>query len=525
VGESAANLKKGAGAVSFLDADDAPASEATVQGATGMDIKAGETSIGDLKSAAMPDTADGDAVALEDLFDITVNGSAKADNYIIQEGDEIKFTAKKNAQLSDAVMNKFKYEGSIDRLSSKNGYDEGSNASGDKTHYELDIDVTKVQGGASFTFGNVNGKSYTFDLSFDDNPTKNNTVGDEDNTDLAGNGERTTINLYGLTNAEAQEKIFEQVKAKMGTDFDVTRAISGNTVTLALDAKKEGAEYNLGNIRVSSQSGALTRPVYNPAGGNANGVPGTKAQVTYKFDVSQLQLGDQLTVGGTTITIGEETKKTLENGVVKHSVSLEDAQADPNEIVKVLESAGYQSGQVRFDTTKNEVTITGVKNGETAAQLKEAGGAISVTSSTRSMTEGGLNLQIGDTSDSFNRMSVSIGDMHTKAMGTTGGKTIADIDVSSQNGASDAIQVIKDAINYVSSVRGDLGATQNRLEHTGNNLSVMAENIQDAESTIRDTDVAEEMMSYVKNNILVQSAQAMLAQANQLPQGVLQLLG
>ena len=70
-----------------------------------------------------------------------------------------------------------------------------------------------------------------------------------------------------------------------------------------------------------------------------------------------------------------------------------------------------------------------------------------------------------------------------------------------------------------------LNATQNRLEHTANNLSVMAENIQDAESTIRDTDVAEEMMAYTKNNILVQSAQAMLAQANAVPQGVLQLLG
>ncbi len=77
----------------------------------------------------------------------------------------------------------------------------------------------------------------------------------------------------------------------------------------------------------------------------------------------------------------------------------------------------------------------------------------------------------------------------------------------------------------MSDVRGTLGATQNRLEHTANNLSVMKENIQDAESSIRDTDIAEEMMAYTKNNILVQSAQAMLAQANQVPQGVLQLLG
>ena len=131
----------------------------------------------------------------------------------------------------------------------------------------------------------------------------------------------------------------------------------------------------------------------------------------------------------------------------------------------------------------------------------------------------GLTLQIGDTSDSFNQMKVVIGDMHTKAMGIDG------VDISTQDGAAAAVQTIKDAINYVSGIRGDLGAVQNRLEHTGNNLSVMAENIQDAESTIRDTDVAEEMMSYVKNNILVQSAQAMLAQANQVPQGVLQLLG
>ena len=129
-----------------------------------------------------------------------------------------------------------------------------------------------------------------------------------------------------------------------------------------------------------------------------------------------------------------------------------------------------------------------------------------------------LTLQIGDTADRFNKMKVNVGDMHAKALG------IADLTIANQDGAAAAIQNIKDAINTVSSTRGDLGAIQNRLEHTQNNLSVMTENIQDAESTIRDTDVADEMMAYTKNNILVQSAQAMLAQANQVPQGVLQLL-
>ena len=101
---------------------------------------------------------------------------------------------------------------------------------------------------------------------------------------------------------------------------------------------------------------------------------------------------------------------------------------------------------------------------------------------------------------------------------------LTDLPAIYRDGKSSSLDKIKSAINYVSDVRGTLGATQNRLDHTINNLSVMTENIQDAESTIRDTDVADEMMAYTKNNILIQSAQAMLAQANQVPQGVLQLL-
>ena len=130
-----------------------------------------------------------------------------------------------------------------------------------------------------------------------------------------------------------------------------------------------------------------------------------------------------------------------------------------------------------------------------------------------------LTLQIGDTTDAHNQLKVEIKDMHAEKLGLT-----ADVKIGSQEEAQAAVNVLKDAINTVSSVRGTLGAAQNRLDHTINNLSVMTENIQDAESTIRDTDVADEMMAYTKNNILSQSAQAMLAQANQVPQGVLQLL-
>lgn len=129
-----------------------------------------------------------------------------------------------------------------------------------------------------------------------------------------------------------------------------------------------------------------------------------------------------------------------------------------------------------------------------------------------------LTLQIGETSDDYNQIAVTIGKMNSASL------TLNTIGVDTQSKASAAVSVIKKAIDKVSSVRGKLGATQNRLEHTINNLSVASENMTAAESRIRDVDMAKEMMSYTKNNILVQASQAMLAQANQVPQGVLQLL-
>ncbi len=98
------------------------------------------------------------------------------------------------------------------------------------------------------------------------------------------------------------------------------------------------------------------------------------------------------------------------------------------------------------------------------------------------------------------------------------------IDVSSHDKAAAAISAFDDAISRVSAERSRMGAVQNRLDHTVDNLKYMNENVTASESRVRDLDMALEMSTYTKNNILVQSAQAMLAQANQLPQGVLQLL-
>ena len=130
----------------------------------------------------------------------------------------------------------------------------------------------------------------------------------------------------------------------------------------------------------------------------------------------------------------------------------------------------------------------------------------------------GLTLQIGDTADDFNKVSVSVDNMKADGLGLTG------LDVSTQEAAGKAINTIRTAINKVSTNRANLGALQNRMEYTINNLDVMAENMMAANSRIRDTDMAKEMMTYTKMSILVQAAQAMLAQANMQPQSILQLL-
>lgn len=129
-----------------------------------------------------------------------------------------------------------------------------------------------------------------------------------------------------------------------------------------------------------------------------------------------------------------------------------------------------------------------------------------------------LNFQIG--ADCGVSMMLTIGAMCAKAL------TIENIanSVSTYSAATKAIKTIDEAIKAVSAARSKLGANQNRLEHTIKNLDNAAENIQAAESRIRDVDMAKEMMEYTKQNILQQAATAMLAQANQAPQTVLQLL-
>ena len=131
-----------------------------------------------------------------------------------------------------------------------------------------------------------------------------------------------------------------------------------------------------------------------------------------------------------------------------------------------------------------------------------------------------FNLHVGADADMTNKINVNIDSMDSASLGIKG----LNIKDDSGNAATYAVDAISDAISKVSSQRSSLGAVQNRLEHTINNLDNVVENTTTAESRIRDTDMASEMVNYSKNNILAQAGQSMLAQANQSTQGVLSLL-
>lgn len=243
----------------------------------------------------------------------------------------------------------------------------------------------------------------------------------------------------------------------------------------------------------------------------------------------------RVSVGGdaasTDITIGNDATK--DGGTIGVTVASTGAI---NITLGSKDASSYSAKQIE-DAVKNAVqkaiddgTLTNKDLANSLLSFKAEGqttnfNALAATNAgtkaTTSTALGGaaaLKLQIGDTNDGYNQLNLTINDMKASSLG------VKAISVDKIDDATGAMKTIKDAINTVSSQRGRLGALQNRLEHTINNLGVTTENITAAESRIRDVDMAKEMMTFTKNSVLQQSAQAMLAQANQQPQSVLQLL-
>ena len=244
------------------------------------------------------------------------------------------------------------------------------------------------------------------------------------------------------------------------------------------------------------------------------------------------KIGEKVTVGGTTYEIAAATNAdkgqisitdlegkidkgtTVEYGNKKVHVVDKTTGIDDNDssIITAAKAYELETAEIVKASSIGTDTAAKTKAGATPDKFTLTKGKVNYNDALS------FNLHVGADADMTNKITVNIDSMNSAGLGVKG------IKADTEQDATYAIDAIADAISTVSSQRSALGAVQNRLEHTINNLDNVVENTTSAESRIRDTDMAEEMVNYSKNNILAQAGQSMLAQANQSNQGVLSLL-
>ena len=341
-------------------------------------------------------------------------------------------------------------------------------------------------------------------------------------------------------------------------------------LTTEIDRVSETTKFNETYL-LKGDKGA-TKNVY--MNGHDAGLKGTltDSAKSATFVMDELKAGDKVTIAGKEYSIGstaDEAKASYAKAAAGDKVTIDGTEytvvdattgtedADNNELkvtsldgkVKDGSVVSYKTSKLTVMTDKNNdgvddddssviskdvaegkilSELTAANNIGTVDQAATVAKATANGKTTYTITKGyatvadtlSFNLHVGADADMTNKINVSIDSMDSASLGIKG----LNIKDDSGNAATYAVDAISDAISKVSSQRSSLGAVQNRLEHTINNLDNVVENTTTAESRIRDTDMASEMVNYSKNNILAQAGQSMLAQANQSTQGVLSLL-
>ena len=366
------------------------------------------------------------------------------------------------------------------------------------------------------------------------------------------------------------------VQASNGTNSDTDRGAIQDEISQLTTEIDRVAETTKFNETYLLKGGNGTKDVY--MNGHDAGLKGTLTDsattATFKVAAGALDAGKSVTIGGKDYTIGStlaETKALANAAVTAKSTSFtvddtkynvaadgkitkdgDTTEVTVNDIVKIGSKVSYDGKTLTaadIDTTTGvdksdssvisaahavdlmEKELTAANNigaTKTAATAKKAADYTSKDGVTFNIKKGtaevadklSFSLHVGSDADMTNKITVDIETMNSSYLGIKG------LNVNDDSGIAGtyAIDAISDALQKVSEQRSSLGAVQNRLEHTIDNLDNVVENTTSAESRIRDTDMAEEMVNYSKNNILAQAGQSMLAQANQSNQGVLSLL-
>ena len=292
------------------------------------------------------------------------------------------------------------------------------------------------------------------------------------------NGESITIGSKGYT-------IGSTIKAVQDA---IDGAVNGKSVTI------NGTEYTVTDGKEDSTENILTKAsLKDLVNDGAKVIVGTQTYVAMT-DADSNNIGDN----DASVISADKAYELIAKELVKAS----SIGADPGAEAQIKDATSY-TNKGAYSATTTQISFE-------------------ITEGSREVTQGlQMGLHVGADADENNKISFTIDTMDSAGLGVKG------LNLVDKTGAKAtyAIDSIADAISKVSAQRSSLGAVQNRLEHTINNLDNVVENTTSAESQIRDTDMAETMVEYSKNNILAQAGQSMLAQANQSNQGVLSLLG
>ena len=347
--------------------------------------------------------------------------------------------------------------------------------------------------------------------------------------ELTDNGDGTATFVMAALNGGDKVSIGGKTYTIGSDEAKVDAWFTDNNITDTANAtvKVNGTEYKYtaGIAKDDAQDkGTVEAGWYESA--NMPTAPNGKDNVTSPVYANVTAIKDAVKAGaiaekGTNnkITALNDTKDNVTGAANPDGISDTDATVISKKKAYELASKELLKAN-QIGDTENQAKV-GVGDVDTTVDLTNGTGTFKIqTGSAKVANTLSFSLHVGSDADMTNKIQVDIDSMDSASLGIKG----INVKDDSGNAATYAIDAISDAISKVSSQRSSLGAVQNRLEHTINNLDNVVENTTSAESRIRDTDMASEMVNYSKNNILAQAGQSMLAQANQSNQGVLSLL-
>lgn len=352
-----------------------------------------------------------------------------------------------------------------------------------------------------------------------------------ENAIWSADGKNLTMNLVSgatYTQKDIDNLIANATQSKDGGQTQAPAEVSVKLANGVMTASKAGATTaTTAGLRAT---GSDDTNILTLIGDGTNGAHGSSDKITFTANTygkaydtgmaAKITISTDVAAGKENVEVTKAAKPADAGAAAEIKLHLSTGKSyTEKDIENILKEAGYDYSVKLEDTKNTDGDADGkiyfnVKGDAEVAITDGAGvGKASVPNNGK-----GLTFQIGANGVEDQRVTLNVNDMSSSAIG------VANADVSTQDSAKAAIDMVDAAVKTVSMQRAGLGALQNRLEYTVNNLTTTNENLTAAESQIRDTDMATEMINYTKNNILQQASQAMLAQANQQPQAILQLL-